>query len=265
MLNKSRLQASLPKSALLLALLASAPAFGKDLLSSESARQIGAGSPHSAPPSDVEQVNVDSIKEKYWARGNATELGVVQNRAYSKKGKLEFSVMGGILYSDPFLSVTPVGGSIGYHFSEYLSLHALGFKHFVTPSSALQTFQSESSGGTVNANIPRYYVGLEGMGSLFYGKLSVLGQAIIYYDFYLTLGGGATNTESGTYATPTIGLGQRFYSSRHISIRLDYRMAYYREDILEKVIPTKLGQIAGARDNFNNVIVLGISLMPFGK
>ncbi|HTL13265.1 MAG TPA: hypothetical protein VL588_12295, partial [Bdellovibrionota bacterium] len=42
----------------------------------------------SAAPQDSDAVAVDSIKEKYWARGDQTEIGVVQNRMYSKTHKL---------------------------------------------------------------------------------------------------------------------------------------------------------------------------------
>lgn len=214
-------------------------------------------------PMEAEQVSVDSIKEKYWARGNETELGVVQNRTFSKKGKLEFSSYLGAIYSDPFLDTKAVGFSIGYHFSEYLSAHLISLKDLVNPSSALNYFESKM-GSTVNSNIPRYYVGLEGMGSIFYGKLSVLGKSIIYYDFYFLAGGGNTNTESGNYITPSIGFGQRFYLNKTFSVRLDYRLMYYHETVLEKVIPTLMGQSDGVRDNWNNTILFGISIMPFG-
>ncbi len=224
----------------------------------------GVKEPVSSSGTDAEQVNVDSIKEKYWARGNETELGVVQNRTFSKKGKIEFSLYGGFLYSDPFLSVKTLGGSVGYHLSEYVSLHLNAYKDLVSPSAALETFQAVQ-GATVNTNIPNYYVGLEGMGSIFYGKLSVLGKSIIYYDFYFLGGYGMTNTGSGNDMTPSVGFGQRFYLNKFLSIRLDYNLMYYRETIIEQVIPAILGQSRGDRNNFNNVVTLGISFMPFGK
>src|SRR6476659_8308907 len=103
-------------------------------------------SSNSSSNTDAEQVNVDSIKEKYWARGNETELGVVQNRTFSKTGKFEFSLLGGALYSDPFLDVKMLGGTLGYHINEYFSFHLMAFKDLVSPSAALLTFQNFSSG-----------------------------------------------------------------------------------------------------------------------
>ncbi len=229
-----------------------------------------AGSTHAQPPAaaspteEAEQVNVDAIKEKYWALGNETELGVVQNRAFTKKGKYELSVNLGVLYSDPFLDIKTLSFSAGYHVSEYLSFHLIAMKHLSAPSSALQTFQ-DTLGATVSTNIPSTYLGAEGMGSLFYGKLSVLGKSIIYYDFYFLGGVGATNTESGTFVTPSLGLGQRFYINRLLSFRLDYRLMYYNEKILEKEVPTQLGQLRGWRGNWSNTVNFGISFSTFGN
>lgn len=229
----------------------------------------GSATEPSGVPSDVpsngddsEQVNVDQIKEKYWARGNETELGVVQNRTYSKKGKLEFSLLSGVIFSDPFLNVNPVGFSVGYHLTEFVALQVIAFHDLVAPSTALQTFQQEL-GATTNTNPPKNYLGLEGMWSIFYGKLSVLGKSIIYYDFHLLGGLGVTDTMSGQYVTPSLGLGQRFYISKTTSIRLDYRMQFYHENILEQQVVTELGQIRGTRDNWTNAITLGLSFMLF--
>ncbi|HUP56069.1 MAG TPA: hypothetical protein VM598_01360, partial [Bdellovibrionota bacterium] len=89
----------------------------------------------------AERVNVENIKQKYWARGDESEIGVVQNRLYSKNGRFELGVLGSILTTDPFFSVSSLGGSLGYHFSEYVSVHAIGWKTFVKPSAAYDAFQ----------------------------------------------------------------------------------------------------------------------------
>lgn len=217
-----------------------------------------------APSSDAEKVNVDIIKEKYWAKGEESELGVVQNRQYSKSKKFQLGLFGGFVTSDPFLSTKALGLSLAYHLSEYVGVGLVYWKDFVSASTALQTFE-ESRGATANTNKPRYTIGAEALFSMIYGKLSLLGKAIIYYDLHLTAGGGITNTESGTYVSPHIGIGQRFYLTEKWSLRLDYRMLYYNEKILEKEIPTKLGQEVGSRGNFNNVITLGFDFLLFFK
>ena len=214
----------------------------------------------SPPVSADEKVNVDSIKEKYWAQGEQQELNVVQNRQYTKSKKIELGAFGGLIFSDPFLSVKLAGASVGFHLSEYFSIHAFGWKHFVSSSSALQTFEATRN-ATTNTNKPRAFFGAEAVGSFLYGKLSLIGRKILHYDFHVLGGGGVTNTESGNYATPFLGVGQQVYVADAVSIRLDYRLMAYREDIREKVIPTKIGQTVGTRWNWTNAITLGVTYM----
>lgn len=212
------------------------------------------------PAAEGERVNVDSIKEKYWAQGEQKELSVVQNRLYTKSKKIELGAFGGLIFSDPFLSVKLAGASVGFHLSEYFAIHAFGWKHFVNSSSALETFETTRN-ATTNTNKPRAYYGAEAAWSMLYGKLSLIGRKILHYDFHLLGGAGMTNTESGNYITPHLGVGQQVYVSDAVSIRLDYRIMAYREDIREKVIPTKIGQTVGTRWNWTNSITLGITYM----
>ncbi|OFZ52973.1 MAG: hypothetical protein A2428_08480 [Bdellovibrionales bacterium RIFOXYC1_FULL_54_43] len=209
---------------------------------------------------DNERVQVDAIKEKYWARGDDSELGVVQNRLYTKVGKVEAGGYFGLIGSDPFLSVQSTGGSLGYHFSEFLGVRVFGWKARVAPSQALLTFEA-TRGATANTNEPRSFLGGEASASIMYGKLSLLGKKILYYDFHLLGGGGATNTETGTYFTPFFGLGQQIYLSKSVSFVIDYRLMAYHENIVEKVIPTKLGQIVDERTNWTNALTLGVSVL----
>ena len=221
---------------------------------------LAAQSAVAAEEKPEERVNVESIKEKYWAQGEQKELSVVQNRKYTKDNKFELAAFGGLIFSDPFLSVKMAGASFGYHINEYFAVHALGWRHFVNPSNALQTFES-TRGATTNTNKPRAYYGAEVTGSLLYGKLSLIGRKILHYDFHLLGGAGITNTETGNYVTPHAGVGQQVYLTDAVSLRLDYRLMAYRENIEEKVIPTKIGQVVGQRWNWTNVITLGVTFM----
>lgn len=219
--------------------------------------------PNTVAPETMDS-DLEKIKKRYWAEGDETEIGVVQNRTYTKAGKIEIGVLGGISMSDPFISVQTLGFDLGLNFSEYFAVHALVWKHFVSPSSALETFQQESQ-ATTNTNYPEWYAGAEAVGSIFYGKLSVFVAKIIYYDLYLMGGLGMTGTQSGNDLTPHVGIGQRFYVNNWLSICTDYRLQYYRETVIEKEIITKLGQSVGERNVFANNLQLDVQfLLPVG-
>jgi outer membrane beta-barrel protein len=215
------------------------------------------------PAADPDAADLDRIRNRYWAQGNETEMGVVQNRTYTKQGKIETWFFGGLSASDPFLDIKSMGLTVGYHFNEQLSVDVFGFRDWISPSSALTTL--EKGGKKANTNPPLGTVGAEVQGSLLYGKLSLLGRKILYYDMHTGLGAAATSTETGINYGPVFSIGQSVYITRSMSFRVDYRLVAYREDIIEKEITTKLGQIIGARNNFSNNVQVGFSFLFGGE
>ncbi|MGK5086399.1 hypothetical protein WDW86_02480 [Bdellovibrionota bacterium FG-2] len=206
--------------------------------------------------SDV--VEVEKIKEKYWAKADETELGVVQNRAYANAKKLEFGIFGGTVNTDPFLLVRNAGATAGYYFSPYFSTHIVCWKNFASGSSALKTFEA-TSGYTANTNIPRSFCGAQASGDFLYGKLSLFGAMIIYFDLHVRGGVGETRTESGKSLGPFVGLGQQIHLNKGFSLTLDYRMMVYQEALLGKVPGANFGTVLGNRTNVTDVITLGVS------
>src|SRR5438045_1608715 len=57
-----------------------------------------------APPqtgaAGAEEVKIEQIKQKYWAGGEEAQVGVVQNRTYSKAHKWSLGVEGGVAFND---------------------------------------------------------------------------------------------------------------------------------------------------------------------
>src|SRR5262249_6439042 len=82
-------------------------------------------------------------------------------------------------------------------------------------------------------NRPSSFFGLEGAYSPLYGKLSLVGKKIIYYDMHVFAGAGATKTEVGTLFTPGGGIGQQIYITRWASILMDYRIQYFKHHPVE--------------------------------
>lgn len=184
-----------------------------------------------ATPGKGEKINVDKLKEKYWAKGEESELRVVQNRRYSKEYKFEFGLFGGTAASDPFLSTRMVGGSLGFYFTEYFNVDLIGWKSFASFSSATDSLIQQHSINP-DTNKPDYFIGGQLKLSPVYGKISLIGKLIIYFDLHAFVGAGQFKTETGTFFTPFFGLGQQFYLNDWSSLRLDYRMMFYSEDVI---------------------------------
>jgi outer membrane beta-barrel protein len=217
---------------------------------------------------NAERVNTDAIKEKYWARGDESEIGVVQNRLYSKANKIEFQIMGTLINSDPFVSTYALGGRLGYHMNEYFSVHALAWKSWASPSSTQTNLQSTKPdneiGTALNTDYAKSYYGGEFQASLLYGKLSLVGKSIIYYDLHFLAGLGVTGTESGNNFTQHVGVGQQFFLSKRTSIIVDYRIMHYRDTLLDKIDVADFGNPVGTRSNWTNAISIGVGFL-FGS
>jgi outer membrane beta-barrel protein len=216
--------------------------------------------PASPPPSSKGQkLDVESVKKKYWATGNESEMNVVQNRMYSKAGRFVVEAFAGTQTGDPFLVSRNLGGLLSYHFNEYVGVNLVGWKTFNSNSSAVDAFLKASAPTPKdpNSNRPSAFVGGELSGSLIYGKLSVLGTAIVYFDLHAMAGLGQIMTQNGNYIAPTIGVGQQVFLSKTVALRADYRVLYFKEDILDR---QNNNAFLDARDNWTNTFNLGVSI-----
>ncbi len=221
-----------------------------------SASAFAAPNKRAPAPKDTD---VESVKENYWNRTSDGDVEVVQNRLYSKKNRLSIQVGAGTVSTDPFLNVKSLTGGIGYHFSESFGVYAIGRKYLVSDSSYMTELKNGVTTGaatSANVNRPNSYFGGEIQYSPFYGKMSLSGASIIHYDVHFLAGLGVTDTESGKYSTPSVGLGPEFYLGNTVAIRFDYRLTYYSETIRERILTSRTS--AGERDNFGHQLSLGL-------
>ena len=228
------------------------------------AAAISAASAHAAPakkaptPRDVE---VDSVKDAYWNRTSDGDIEVVQNRQYSKAHRLSIAVNIGTVSSDPFLNVKSTAGSLSYHFSESFAVTGIYQKFLFSDSSYLYELRNgllTGSSAFANTDRPNAFYGGEMQWSPLYGKISLSGSSIVHYDAHLLLGAGITDTQSGKNFTPTIGAGPEFYLSQSLAIRLDYRLAVFKETI-PNAVPLA-GRPEGQRTNYSHEVALGLEV-----
>ena len=209
------------------------------------------------------RVDVEQLKKQYW--NDESQYEVVQNRLYPKSGRIEFQVYGGSVSSDPFIATTFLGATLGYHFNEYVSVHAMVNRDFSVKSSALGVLEAPPTLTTTNTNPTYWKYGGEVVGSLIYGKLSLLGKAILYYDLHVLGGAGISMTETGNYFSQWAGIGQQVYITRWLAWRIDYRLFHYYEDIRQKVVGGVgyPGGLVERRDNWSHTLNIGLSFFLF--
>lgn len=223
------------------------------LMVAVSYRVLAAPGDQSAPAtgSKPERMNVDAIKQKYWAQGSDTQMTVVQNRLYTKEGRFEVGAKLGLMNNDPFLNIRGVGASVGYHFNETLGFHLNYHKFQVQDSTAAADFL-KAANFRARTNSPKHMLGGELTASLLYGKLSLVGRSILYFDLHTALGGWSVATQTANLIAPSWGIGQRIYLTKWAILQIDYRLFYYRDQI---------PQVPGSRTLWSNYVVFGIGAL----
>jgi outer membrane beta-barrel protein len=222
---------------------------------STGARSAEAGLKPSASDADEagtlpERIDVQTMKRRYWTVGNEDLMDVVQNRQYTKKGRVETALRYGFWSDDPFQSQKTMAFSLGYHFNEFLSLHGFYGKINASDSAAVKQVH-QATGGSVNpvVNPGNSVMGAELRASLMYGKLSLLGKKIIYYDFNLAGGFSQHKTKDGSSSMGFFaGLGQQFFLTKTFFVTADYRVLWHTDKfnnppVTERALTTNWIQI----------------------
>lgn len=204
------------------------------------------------------KISIDQLRKQYWNQGG--ELEVVQNRVYTKAQRLELSVGGGFLNSDPFLSVKSLNLGVGYYFSEMVGARLMAWKVYSSPSTAQDQLAKIAAGTIAGTNPPSTFIGAEANINAIYGKLALFGRTIIYYDLMFAGGGGQMRTESGSYLAPMGGLTQNVYLNNWLGLRLDYRLLAYGETVNVKAQNSNPAYSI-KRTNWTNAILIGANFL----
>ncbi|MGZ3687743.1 MAG: outer membrane beta-barrel domain-containing protein [Bdellovibrionota bacterium] len=228
------------RALLLISLLVPALSFG-----AEAPKPAPSAAPL-APGADPKRLDVDSLKQKYWAHGTDGEYNVVQNRIYTKALKINVEPMGGFIGSDPFLNTWVYGLQVGFNPLEYLGFDVIYLHASTAPTSANSALLAASGFGA-NSNPINNIIGGELTGSFLYGKLSLLGKAIIHFDLYALAGGGAIFANNGASGTGWVGFGEQAFITTWLTFRTDFRFYIWQENVVELFRPATIGNILGQR------------------
>jgi outer membrane beta-barrel protein len=156
--------------------------------------------------------------------GQRAYRGVVP-RLFQKSLRHELSALGG-WYSGDLSDGAPVyGGAYTFHFTEDLGLEA-AYLRTKQSFELLEAVNDRRQGlidiVEVEENPVQFFLG-HLVWSLAYGKVRWLGGAIGRFDFYLSLGGGATVEPGDLGLTGSGGFGMKFYLAEWLALRLDVR------------------------------------------
>jgi outer membrane beta-barrel protein len=156
--------------------------------------------------------------------GRRAYRGVVP-RLFKKALRHELSAMGGWYAADLADGAPIYGAAYTFHLSEDLGLEVSYFRTRQSYKFLQSVIDRNQSlvGLTEAPDDPMQLFLGHLVWSLAYGKVRWLGGGISRYDFYLSLGAGATDEPGSLGVTGSGGFGLKFYLLEWLALRLDAR------------------------------------------
>lgn len=193
----------------------------------------------------ADEANPDPDKDDYdfsWLDPDK-KIYVVQNRKYTKAGKMELALNGGIGIGEPYRTRRIVLPRLFYYFNEHWGVSVMGGFIRNAENGNMVAIKEASTASSVIPVVRdiQSFVGASAVWLPFYGKMNMFNQ-MFYIDWHFELGVGSAKTEidlnrsatgsarieEATYTSYHWGTGMKFYVTRNIAARLDYLAVFYK-------------------------------------
>lgn len=175
----------------------------------------------------------------------------VSGHLFLMKGRFELSPGVSFSVRDAFFSKYVVGLMLSYHFTEELGLRLRGGYGFTTPSGTAQICETDATGAR-SCRIPSVVeltekgaygntpllVDLDLEWSPLYGKMALIAEAFIHFNFYVNVGptlilyqnaAAGQAPQMNVTVGGNVGLGMRWFFTRWLTARLELRDVIYGE------------------------------------
>ena len=184
--------------------------------------------PAAAASGESGEVDISDVQNQYW-KAHDKEFEVIQNRQYTKAGRIELTPLFGLYQRVTFQDTHTLGLSAAYHFSDMWGAEVMGYKTYGSDSQVLSSFKT-ATGTTIDFNPESYYMGASALFTPIYGKFSLFGKKISHFDLYLAPGMGVTKTVA-LRPTPSMAVGEKFWITPKWNFRIEYRWMRYSDDV----------------------------------
>ncbi len=216
--------------------------------------QSSASASASAPQGSGEKMDVSDLEKKYWAAKD-TDFNVVQNRLFSKAGRLALTLNYGMYVSEPWSKGGTYGASLNYFFSERAGVELAYSKTDSSDNDATSRLKAQS--GSPNHTKLKGYYGLGYNWVPFYAKMSFLNSSIVYFDMSITPGLGMVQYEqqkeegNALQSTPgfSLAITQHYFLTKWVALRLDYKNFWYNEDMIAYRIGSRSLNTSGIKND----------------
>ncbi len=148
----------------------------------------------------------------------------VRNRNVQDSETFDIGLFGGSAITEPIYSTTKFGLSVNYHFSIAHSLGIIFTKNSVGLSKDAQGLKDDFGLDFTRAPAPDNSIYADYNYKMYYGKLSVTKTGVVNTSIYVSGGAGITKYTHKSYPGISFGVGERFYFTNHIALKVDLRV-----------------------------------------
>jgi outer membrane beta-barrel protein len=154
------------------------------------------------------------------------KVTTVQNRIHDYSSEL--TVQGGYLPMDPFTKYISYGGSYTYFFSDFTAWEVVNANMNSPLVSGLRTDLQESfRAEPARFEVLQYHITSNLSFTPLYTKNLLFNSKIVYSEISFVAGAGVASFTSGTKGCIDVGIIMRYFLSRSLALKLDFRNYIY--------------------------------------
>jgi outer membrane beta-barrel protein len=180
------------------------------------------------------------------------EIRVIRPKYFSKSSKFELGAQATVITNQTFIYTFMASGLMTFHFSEALGLEVAGSYGVSLDKNDKTLLKDEFDINTIIFRTEYIFSGAL-LWTPIYGKFQTDEGSLIYFDTFLSFGGGLTGIDYQYDHCPTVnfneepldvptpqtksyptffgGLGQRFFLNKTTAFRWDARMMFFSYDL----------------------------------
>lgn len=167
------------------------------------------------PPEELAQESVLPIFDKVVA---------VKNRSIVTDRKIDIHAFYGYAMTEPIANVHKFGFGLYYNINEDHALGLLYANNMAGISDYAKQIEIVGSVDFERAPMPKNVVMADYNLKVFYGKLSISKFLVFNTILFGSASGGVIQYDHKSYPAAAIGLGQKFFFTKHLAFRFDMRL-----------------------------------------
>lgn len=193
---------------------------------------------------ETDKLDISDLEQKYWAPKD-TDFSVVQNRTYTKAGRIGVSLMTGPVVNDAFSEGLSLGVRANYYLDERYGFELTYISSDLKDNDVTRDFANFSLGGIrPDFNRDDGYIGVGFNWVPIYAKVSLLGSKILYFDLQITphigMSSYAQQADASTGKNENIessfsygiDVTQYYFMSSSYALRFDLHNRWYSQEVL---------------------------------